>query len=787
MNKKIFPVVQKGSLPEKNITCIGIDLGTTYTLLATIDSRDVNFEKSNRIPVKFVSIPQKSPDEYAPEIHDEKVASMIALVDGKPYVGNNLYLLKGREGFEYKHNMFYHWKVEMGVEHFPMYPNAVTPDLDMPYKVAGGILNYCRANYLQSRDAVLENAIITVPASFQANQRQDVMKACDYGKIKSSPNMLIDEPNAAFLGYFNRLEEFEKQEWANNVRNKNVLVIDFGGGTLDLSILNVDFRIDTGISIANKAISRYNDLGGQDLDSLIAEEYLFPILKEKYTDIENVNHTDLLNSLLPQLAIYGEQLKIAISEALSLKAADKDVKGIDYKSVSASVENCVLEFKNKSYDLGTISISGEKFEELFLKIFRGKHYNFKLQDKSVTTVSHSITKIIEKANLTLDAIDYVLYVGGSSFNPFLISLVKEKLKQSKSLESPEPDKLVAEGAAVFSYFYYAYNVSLISPITSDTIGIVLKGNRFHPIIEKCTQLPASVTLPEFKLQSNMNSELVVPVCINGVDFPIGEIRASLNKFHGNNDVVTIEANITTDKIFKLKVYIDGDFVGDGYFGNPFTVGEVSEEELEVIMLQQKLSKAKSKGDTKLEKEALHSLIWKHSDAGNNAGTVETAEEYISRFDDQDAWVWNMVFCGNDDMGKVKAAKKGLEKAIELQPYDTTFIYNNSLLITKLSGNNKALEYLEDQSTNVKNDERIKCKIVLLKKDCKIECKEEAKQIVDDYKVNPLNYSVFDKKVLLPGVFRIAGEEYSYIDPKKNRRNDDEDKYLDSNNGLKVRS
>lgn len=785
MNKKIFPIDQKVFLPEKNITCTGIDLGTTYTLLATIDSLDVDFKKSNVIPVKFVSIPQKSPDEYISTIYDEKVASMIALVDGKHYVGNNLYYLKGRKGYEYKRNIFYHWKVEMGVEHFPVYPNAITDNLDMPYKVAGGILNYCRANFLRSSDAVLENTIITVPASFQANQRQDVLKACNIAKIEFSPTMLVDEPNAAFLGYFNRLEDQEKQEWANNVRNKNILVIDFGGGTLDLSILNVDFKNDTGISIANKAISRYNDLGGQDLDSLIAEEYLFPKLKQKYSYIENLNHADLKNSLLPQLAVYGEKLKIKISEALSLKAADKDIEEIDYKSITASVEGCVLEFKNNEYDLGSISINGETFKSLFIKIFRGKHYNFKLQDKSITTISHSISEIIEKSNLTFNMIDFVLYVGGSSFNPFLISLVKEKLKKTKSLESPEPDKLVAEGATVFSYFYYLHNVSLINPITSDTIGIVLKGNKFHPIIESGKQLPVNVILPEFKLQSNMNSEIVIPVCINGIDFPIGEIRVDLNAFYNMDSVVTIKASITTDKIFELKVYVDDDFVGDGNFDNPFSIGKVSKEELDVILVQRKLNNAKSKGNTKKEKEALHDLIWKQSDVGNISGVVEAAEDYISRFDDQDAGVWNMVYCGNIGMGKVKAAKKGLDKAIELEPDNSSLIYNNSLLIARISGDNEALQYLENQPTEIRNNKIVICKIVLLKKNCGIECTDEAKKIVDDYKDHPYNFSEFDKRALLPGVFKIAGEAYSYIDPKMDRYKDDENKYLDVSNRLKV--
>ena len=786
MDKKIFPVLNRESLPEKNYVCIGIDLGTTYTLMATVDSRHINFNETNKIPVKFVSIPQKSPDKYVPDIHDEKVASIVAIApDSKNYVGNNLYYLKGRDGFEYKKNMFYHWKVEMGVERFPMYPDAINDKVDMPYKIAGGILNYCRANFLKSKDAVLENAIITVPASFQANQRQDVLKACEIGRIKSSPTMLIDEPNAAFLGYFNRLEDSEKQSWANNVRNKNVLVVDFGGGTLDLSILNVDFSNDTGISIANRAISRYNDLGGQDIDSVIAEEYLFPLLISEYPEVEDIGHHDLQNTLIPQLAVYGEKLKIAICDNLSLKAADKDVEEIDYESVIATVEDCVLVYKGETYDLGELSINAQQYKDLFLKIFRGKHYNFKLQDKSVITVSHSISEIIEKSDLTLDAIHYVLFVGGSSFNPFLVSLVKDKLKKAIALESSEPDKLVADGAAVFSYFYYVHNVALISPITSDTIGIIIKGNRFHPVIEQGRQLPVSVTLPEFKLQSNMNSEIVVPVCMNDVDFPIGEIRADLNRSYDTDDIVIIEANITVDKIFDLKVYIDGEFVGDASFDNPFSIGRVTEKELKVIKAQQDLVRARSKASARGEKEALRSLISIHSDVDNNTGVVETAEEYISRFDDQDSWVWNMLYIGNSRMGKTKAARSALGRAIELDPEEPAWIYNFSLVIERMEGSDKALTYLQNQPELIKEDQRVRCKIVLLKNACNIECKTEALTIVEDYKSNAFYFSQFDKRVLLPGVFKIAGKKYSYVEPDINKDDEDENKYLDRRSGIKA--
>src|SRR5680860_1288474 len=128
-------------------------------------------------------------------------------------------------------------------------------------------------------------------------------------KIETSENILIDEPNAAFLGFFNRLSNDEKQTWAKEVKNKNVLVIDFGGGTLDLSLLNVDFRQDKGITISNRAISRYNDLGGQDIDLLIAEELLVPKFKKCFKEFDTIDISDIKNSIIPQLSIIGEDLK----------------------------------------------------------------------------------------------------------------------------------------------------------------------------------------------------------------------------------------------------------------------------------------------------------------------------------------------------------------------------------------------------------------------------------------------------------------------------------------------
>jgi len=778
MKKNIYPsTVVTNQPPTESIKYYGIDLGTTYSLFAMVDSSHINFQESNRIPVKFITINQESPNKYDSTISDEKVASILAIYKGKPFVGNNLYHLKGKPEFKFQHNMFYHWKVEMGIDQYPMYPEAVSEQLNMPYKIAGGILNYCRLKYLSDPAKSLGNTIITVPASFQANQRQDTIKAAKLARIETSERMLIDEPNAAFLGYFNRLEENKKQIWAEDVRDKNVLIVDFGGGTLDLSILNVDFRLDTGITIGNKAISRYNDLGGQDIDMLIAEEFLYPKFVEKYPSLEPSELRDLQLNILPQLSDVAERLKIALCEKLNLKAVDRDVKILELDEVLATVNDCNIVCNSTKYDIDSVSMSGAEFKKLFIKLFRGKSYNFRFRDKSVTTISQSITEIINKSNLTLDTIHFVLYVGGGSFNPFLISMVNEKLQNSKSLVSPEPDKLVAEGAAMYSYFLTRHGYSLISPITSDTIGVKVKGNVFIPIIKSGQLLPVTSEVSDFKLQNTFTDEIVVPVCINGTDFPIGKITCSIGDFTGTEDTVKIKATLTEDKIFKIDIFINNKPIGSGKFDNPFSIGAVTEEKLEILELQSKIHKAQQGNDTFEEKKSLRNLIWKQSEVDNYHGVVECAEKYIKKFDDQDAGVWNMIYIGNNSLGRKNAAKNGLERAIEIAPESSMLIYNYSLVLEK-NDPKDALNYLLKQQDSVLEDETVRYKIILLKAECGQDSREDARKVVSLYKSKQSYFSEFDKRIMLPAVFKIVGEPYSYVDSRDNKEREDEEKFLD---------
>src|SRR5699024_794488 len=254
--------------------------------------------------------------------------------------------------------------------------------------------------------------------------------------------------------YFNSLPDTDKQVWANQVRNNNVLIVDFGGGTLDLSILNVDFRRDSGITISNIAISRYNDLGGQDIDYILAEEFLYPKLIAAYPEMEKVSLSDLNASILPQLATIGERLKIGVCKKVSMRIVDKKTDEVDLLNVEFTDTNCEIQYGKKTLNLGDITLTAKEFDDYFEKIFTPKEYKVEFQDKVCTSIGSSITEILNKAEIGLNNIHFVLSAGGSSFNPFLISQTGKKLSGAQLLTTHMPDTLVADGAAVYSYFYY---------------------------------------------------------------------------------------------------------------------------------------------------------------------------------------------------------------------------------------------------------------------------------------------------------------------------------------------
>lgn len=746
---KIYPT-KNSSVSAKTASYFGFDLGTTYSLMAKVDSANIDFNETHKIPVQLIQFEQKSPFKYDSPLYDEKVASIVALHDGKPFIGNNLYHLKGQDGFELDKNIFYHWKNSMGVNHEPFYPEAVNKKVDMPFKIAGFILKYMRANYLNDATKVLTNSVITVPASFQADQRKDTYKAADLALLDPKTCELIDEPNAAFLGYFNNLTEETKITWAKSSENQVVLVFDFGGGTLDLSLLDVSFN--EGIKISNKAISRYNDLGGQDLDQIIAEEYLLPILQEYHPAVETLTTSKLLSQVLPQLSVIAEKLKIGISEKIALNNPNIQNPALKLDGLSFALEEQKLCIDNQDFDLNNIEISADTFSTLLKKIYYGEMYKFTYADKTMTCISKSITDVIEKSNLYATDISAVLYAGGSCYNPLLHNFIQEKLSLSRPLVYHKPDKLVAEGAAIYSYFFFNQNINLIQAITSDDIGVVTKNNKFTEIIPHSTSLPVDVNIPEFYISRDGEEKIKVPICVANKDNIIGTIEFELDEYYPKGTAVTIQAHMSINKSLTCNVIIDGVSVGNGTFNNPYSMRALSALPLNIQTLVGELKCAIATGNKRTEKQKLKLLIQECSNVNDNKSVTKFCEEYINKFDDQDAYIWNLLYCHTSQLGRKKAANYAIERALEIEPDNANYHYNYSLLLPNNDAYNRLLELEIDA-------EILHIRRALLAEALGLEWRKLANAIVERFENEQSDFSLFERKVLLPSLYKKLGKHY----------------------------
>jgi molecular chaperone DnaK len=747
--------------PSRDAVYFGIDLGTTYTLVATVDSAETDINNINNIPVKFISYKQTSPVKHGGEVHSEMVASIIAVAEGRPYCGSKLYELKGHENFIRNQNIFYHWKLDLGIDRHPLYPDAVSSDLNTPAKIAGKILKFCKVGYTKNPDSVLQNTVITVPASFQMNQRKDVIEAASIAGIELSNKMLIDEPNAAFIGYFNSLDQNRKHEFLTfGKKKKIVLVFDIGGGTCDLSILEVGYDPEKGLMIGNKAISRYNDLGGQDIDMIIAEEILYPLFLSVTGLKDDMPFKDLTEVILPQLATIGEHLKVGICNLIAAKFPDEAPGSAKLAATIFKIENRTVFYKNEEYKLPPLEISGGRFAEIADKLFMHTGYQLKFQDKFIKSAGSTINEILEKANLNRMDIDVVLPVGGSSSNPVLITRLKELFDESEFWIPSAPDKLVAEGAAIYSFFYHRFGRALVNPICSETIGIETKGKTFFPLIEKGSELPVKVSMPHFKMQGVLTDEIIIPVCLNDTSYIVQEIKIPLIKLYSGNETIKIDAEIDANKVLSLEIYIDNEQVYNYTLENPFFFGSLSKEQVKFVQLSEELDKARRTGNNNMQKYLMEDLMSQYYDVKNYHEMARISDEYLRKFNSENTNVLNYSYIGNKQIGRKEAAKKALEKAIKLDPNAGYLRYNYSLILEKTDGLSESLDYLVSTPEKVKEDMSVKCRILILKTSLGINSGKEVIELVNEYEKFPERFSKFDIINLLPQIHTLAGKSFS---------------------------
>jgi molecular chaperone DnaK (HSP70) len=241
--QSLFPAIRKSqvAVPEIdifNITFIGIDFGTSTTVvsIATIDkeTRDIKTEP--------IWLNQKLNDGTI--MSGEKIPTVIAWYNNQLLVGNGAADLK----YQLKKgvNVWYSFKMELGEDLGSKYYGSEldrksdTPILN-PKDAARVFFQYLKAQidrYVRINNLPTHvQFAVSIPASFEANQRKELIYALEQNGISINKQSLIDEPNAAFLSYVQVSSQEKNPIKIPEGDNPKVLVFDFGAGTCDVSIL----------------------------------------------------------------------------------------------------------------------------------------------------------------------------------------------------------------------------------------------------------------------------------------------------------------------------------------------------------------------------------------------------------------------------------------------------------------------------------------------------------------------------------------------------------------------
>ncbi len=307
-----------------------------------------------------------------------------------------------------------------------------------PEEISAMILSYMKdyaESYLGEK---VTKAVITVPAYFNDAERQATKNA---GKIAGlEVERIINEPTAAALAY-----GLDKQD-----KSQTILVYDLGGGTFDVSILELGDGV-----VEVKSTNGNNHLGGDDFDQKVIDYLVAEFKKDTGVDLSK---DTMAMQRLKEVA----------------EKAKKDLSGVTSTQISAP-------FITQGADGGPlhldVTLTRAKFEDLVGD----------LVESTLTPVRNAL----KDAKMTKDDIDKVIFVGGSTRIPMVYDLIKKELGKEPSREV-NPDEVVSMGAAIQGGVLTGdVNDIVLLDVTPLSLGIETLGGVMTTLIPRNTTIPTS--------------------------------------------------------------------------------------------------------------------------------------------------------------------------------------------------------------------------------------------------------------------------------------------------------
>ncbi|MCO6017902.1 molecular chaperone DnaK [Carnobacterium divergens] len=388
---------------------IGIDLGTTNSAVAVLEGGEAKIianPEGNRTTPSVVSF--KNGEIQVGEVAKRQaVTNPNTIASIKRHIGEDGYTVEV-EGKKYT-----------------------------PQEISAMTLQYLKGFAEEYLGEKVEKAVITVPAYFNDAQRQATK---DAGKIAGlEVERIVNEPTAAALAY--GLDKTDKDE--------KVLVFDLGGGTFDVSILELGDGVFDVLSTAGD-----NKLGGDDFDNKIIDYMVAEFKKDNGIDLSN-----------DKMAV--QRLKDAAEKA------KKDLSGVTSTQIS-------LPFITAG-EAGPLhlemNLTRAKFDELTHDL--------------VDRTKGPVRQALKDAGLSASEIDEVILVGGSTRIPAVVEAVKKETNQEPN-KSVNPDEVVAMGAAIQGGVITGDVKDIVLlDVTPLSLGIETMGGVFTKLIDRNTTIPTS--------------------------------------------------------------------------------------------------------------------------------------------------------------------------------------------------------------------------------------------------------------------------------------------------------
>lgn len=412
---------------------LGIDLGTTNSCMAIIEGGQPKVIENKEGA-------RTTPSVVAMTKNNELLVGIAAKRQAVTNPANTLFSIKRLIGRAYNDE-----EVQRDIKLMPFKikqaGNGVKVEMAgkdySPQEISAMILRKLKEDAEAKLGEKITEAVITVPAYFNDSQRQATKDAGEIAGLKVL--RIINEPTAAALAY-----GFEKKQ------GQQIVVYDLGGGTFDISILDV-----TADTVEVKSTNGDTHLGGDDFDLRIMNYILDEFKKQEGIDLSKDS------TALQRVKEAAERAKIELSTQMETEinqpfitiGPDNSPKHLNLRITRAQLESLVMDLVEKTFE--------------------------------------PVKKALSDAGMTVKDIEEVVMVGGMTRMPLVQKKVEEFFGKKPNI-SVNPDEVVAIGAAVQAGVLQGdVKDVLLLDVTPLTLGIETLGGVMTPLIERNTTIPTS--------------------------------------------------------------------------------------------------------------------------------------------------------------------------------------------------------------------------------------------------------------------------------------------------------